>query len=91
MRMPRPTGPWAPQGSGLFVRRSRQRMILLLSFRLMRNSPRFVHSVLKIGKGSFSPLRGPDPLRSTGRAAPTSHLAPSLGIGRSNTLIQLTS
>jgi hypothetical protein len=29
-------------------------MILLLSFRLMLTSPRFTHSVPKIGKGSFS-------------------------------------
>jgi hypothetical protein len=65
-------------GPGLFVRRSSQRMILLLSFRLMRANPRFVHSVLKIGKG-FSPLRGPDPCLS-GRVAPTLHLAPGLGI-----------
>jgi hypothetical protein len=54
MRIPRPTGPGVPRGSGLFVRRARQIMILLLSFRLMRTSPRFVHSVLKIGKG-FTP------------------------------------
>jgi hypothetical protein len=57
MRMPRLTGLGVPRGSGLFVRRPRQRMILLLSFRLMRTSPRFSHSVLKIGKGSFLPPR----------------------------------
>src|SRR5215211_2739850 len=80
MRMLRPTGPWVPRASGLFVRRSRQRMILLLSFRLMRVSPRFVHSVLKIGKGSSSPLRGPDPCLLLRPVAPTSHQAPGLGI-----------
>jgi hypothetical protein len=54
-------------------------MILLLSFRLMRTSPRFTHSVPKIGKGSFSPL-GPDPRLLSGRAAPTSPQAPGLGM-----------
>src|SRR5215208_2343886 len=49
-------------------------MILLLSFRLMRTSPRFVHSVPKTGKGFFSPL-GPDPCLLSGRVAPTSHQA----------------
>jgi hypothetical protein len=54
-------------------------MILLLSFRLMRTSPRFAHSVTKIGNGSFSPL-GPDPCLLSGRSAPTSHQASGLGI-----------
>ena len=68
--MPRPTGPGVPRGSDLFVCRSRQRMILLLSFRLMRTSPRFTHSVPKIGKGSFTPL---DLTRYAPQAGPLQH------------------
>jgi hypothetical protein len=52
-------------------------MILLLSFRLMRTSPRFVHSVTKSGKGS-SPLE-PNPGFLSGRATPTSFQVPGLG------------
>jgi hypothetical protein len=45
-------------------------MILLLSFRLMRTSPLFAHSVPKIGKGSFSPSDLP---RVFSQAGPLQH------------------
>ena len=88
--MPRPTGPVVPRGSGLFVCRSRQRMILLLSFRLRKTSPRFVHSVLKIGKGSSSPS---EDLTRVSQVGSLQHHTwrPALAKPRSNTLIQLTS
>jgi hypothetical protein len=66
-------------GSGPLAHRYSRGTVLLLSFRAMRTRPRTAYSVPKIGKGSFHPL-GPDPLLLSGRAAPTSHQAPGLGI-----------
>ena len=67
------TGPGYPSGCpGLFVRSFKQRMILLLSFRLMRTSPRFAYSVPKIGKGPFSPL--PDLTRVFSQAGALQHI-----------------
>jgi hypothetical protein len=61
-------------------------MILLLSFRLMRTSPRFVHSVLKTGKGSSSPPE--DLTRLFSKAGPLQHhiRRPALAQPRSNPL-----
>ena len=65
-------GPGYPSGCpGFFLRSFKQRMILLLSFRLMRTSPRFAHSVPKIGKGPFSPL--PDLTRVFSQAGALHH------------------
>src|SRR5215213_9416611 len=64
-------------------------MILLLSFRLMRTSPLFAHSVPKIGKGSFSPPS--DLTRVFSQAGPLRHplRGPALAQPRSNTLSPL--